>query len=1035
VELAIKPVVTNLLTEYLENPLGIDVQEPRFSWCLQSGRRGAYQTAYQIQVADSLEALVSGRPNVWDSGRVASSNCTNVALPSRNLASGVRYWWRVKVWDEAGRESDFSEPAWFEMGLLNREDWEGTWIAAPLAGHGYHSLFGESELTQKWVQVDLGEAKEFSSVKIYPARAGYWPSGIEKGFGWPHRFKIEASNDPDFKQAILLVDRTDKDGTNQDEKPVEFSFKAVKARYVRFTATKLSKQADGKKLLALGEIQVLDSSGANLALNKPVQALDSFEGRGWSVKHLTDGQTSAGAPQGIAPLFRREFQLSKPVKQARAYVTGLGYYELYLNGRKVGDRVLDPPYTSFERRVFYSTYDVTDLLKEGQNAVGAIVGKGWYTGKPCLLLQMNIDHEDGTRTSVTTSSDWKYSWGPILENSLYHGETYDARLEQPGWSEPEFDDSKWQKVEVVAAPTKELSAQMIQPIKVIEDIRPKNITNPMPGIWVFDFGQNFSGWCRLKVSGPAGTEVVLKHAELLYPNGTVNQENLRSARATDRYILKGEGVETWEPRFTYHGFRYVQVEGFPGQPDLESLTGRVVHTSFERKGTFECSNGLINQIQSNSVWGFRTNFHSIPTDCPQRDERQGWMGDAHVSADAAFYNFDIAPAYAKFLRDIQDVQGPNGEIPDTVPYVWGSNPGDPMWAAAYHFITWDMYRHTGDRRLLAMHYDNLKAYADLLIREAGEEYVIKRNCYGDWLSVEDTPRDLISTGGFYRCVWLTARMAEVLGRCSDVEKYDSVCSKIAEAFNNRFFNPETNMYGNGSQFSQVWPLYLGIVPADRRKAVAENLVKNIMEKHKGHLSTGFLGTRYLLDVLCNEGYPDVAYTIVSQKDYPSWGFMIMHGATTIWEWWELKTGRGMNSHNHPAFGAVSGWFYRMLAGIVPDSNYAGYERFDIKPFVPSGLDEVRAVVDTVRGRVISNWQRKNSGLVLSVSIPTNSKAFVWVPKVGIDNAVVYEGEAVVWKDGKFVPGVEGLTGAEDSGEWIRFEAGAGSYKFEVADSH
>ncbi|MCL6628892.1 MAG: YibE/F family protein [Armatimonadetes bacterium] len=407
-----------------------------------------------------------------------------------------------------------------------------------------------------------------------------------------------------------------------------------------------------------------------------------------------------------------------------------------------------------------------------------------------------------------------------------------------------------------------------------------------------------------------------------------------------------------------------------------------------------------------------------------------WWG-TNLPVMRGMYNFDIVQAYTKFLQDIQDAQGPNGEVPDTVPHVWGGNPGDPMWAAAYHFITWDMYRHTGDRQLLLKHYENLKAYTDLLIRETKESYIIKRNSYGDWLSVEDTPRDLISTGGFYRCTWLTARMAEVLGKRTDAAKYEEVCAKIADAFNGQFFHPEQNTYGNGSQFSNVWPLYLDIVPRDKRKAVVENLVRNIVEKHKGHLSTGFLGTRYLLDVLCNEGHADVAYTIVSQKDYPGWGFMIANGATTIWEWWELKTGKGMNSHNHPAFGAVSGWFYRMLAGIMPSVEHAGYECFDIKPFVPKGLNEVKAQVETVRGLVLSHWKQEPSGFELSVIIPANSQAYVWVPKRGLKNLVIREGNTLVWENGRFIPGVAGLNSADDAGEWIRFDVGSGNYSFKA----
>ncbi|MCX6375659.1 MAG: family 78 glycoside hydrolase catalytic domain, partial [Armatimonadetes bacterium] len=727
-----------------------------------------------------------------------------------------------------------------------------------------------------------------------------------------------------------------------------------------------------------------------------------------------------------------EFELGKAIRRARAYVVGLGYCELRLNGKKVGDRVLDPGFTTFPERALYSTYDVTDQLRTGRNAVGVMLGKGWYGESPRFILQLNVEFADGTCASITTNKDWVRSTSPILRNSLYHGETYDARLEQQGWDSPGFDASKWEPVETTASPTKTLSAEMIQPIRVCGTIKPRKLTNPKPGVWVYDFRQNFSGWCRLKVSGPAGTEVSIRHAEVLYDDGTVNQENLRRAKATDRYILKGEGVETYEPRFTYHGFRYVQIEGFPGTPDLSTLTGCVVHTDFAPQGSFECSNPLINNIHRNACWGYKTNWHSIPTDCPQRDERQGWMGDAHMTADMGLYNFDAGPAYTKWLRDMQDTQGEDGRVPDSVPYIgaWGSNPGDPMWASAYQFITWDMYRHTGDRRLLARHYGGIKRYVDMLAREA-KDYIIVRNNYGDWVGVVETPKDLISTGAFYRCSWMVARMAEILGQPNDAKKYDDLCAKIAAAFNKRFFDAKTNNYGNGSQYSNAWPLYLGIVPVEKHDAVVKNLIEDITVKHKGHLSTGFLGARYLLEVLCNEGRADVAYTIVTQKDYPGWGYMISKGATTIWELWKYEVGPGMNSHNHPAFGFVGGWFYRALAGILPNAEHGGFERFDIKPYVVGDLTEAQASVQTVRGPVASHWVRSDNGLILNVTIPGNSTASVWVPKIGLSSVQVCEGGNPVWKNGKFVPGVAGISDASEAGDWIKFEVGSGTYSFRL----
>lgn len=749
--------------------------------------------------------------------------------------------------------------------------------------------------------------------------------------------------------------------------------------------------------------------------------LDSSD---WSARWI-----GISEPMDAAPMFRKEFVLAKPVEKARVYVTGLGYYELHINGKRVGDRVLDPPYTNFHKRVYYSVYDVTRLLKRGANCVGAMIGKGWWQKGPRFLMQLEVTHRDGTLTVVTTDESWRWSTGPIVENSIYNGETYDARLEQAGWSEPGFDDSGWNPAQVIEMPDIELSVQTIQPIKVVQTMRPKSATEPKPGVWVFDFGQNFSGWCRLKVSAPRGTTITLKHAELLYPDGTVNQENLRTARATDTYITKGEGEEVYEPRFTYHGFRYVQLEGFVGRPNLDTLRGCVVHTAFEPRGEFVCSNRLLNKIQSACVWGERTNFHAVPTDCPQRDERQGWMGDAQVSAYAMLYNFNMPPAYSKFLRDIQDAQGEDGSIPDTVPHVWGTNPGDPMWSAAYPVILWLTYLHTGDKTLLAKHYDGVKKYVEMLRREAGEGMILTRNNYGDWIAVVETPKELISTGAF---IWVTdilACIASELGRTEDAALYRSLKEKIAEAFNAKFFNPETSSYGNGSQLSNALPLVLGIVPEEHRQAVFNNLVADI-ESRNGHLSTGFVGTPFLMKVLTENGRADLAYTIATREDYPGWGYMIKMGATTIWELWRYETGPGMNSHNHPALGFVSGWFYEVLAGLMPAGDVPGWKRVIVRPGVVGDLKWARARVETVRGVVASDWRRTEKGLVLSVTIPANSSAEVFLPKMGKSECMVREGEKYVWRNNVFSP-AEGVKSGTDLGDRIRFEVGSGCYRFEL----
>ena len=1057
---AAKPAtrVDHLLTEYLASPLGIDDPNPGFSWRIESDRRGVRQTAYQIQVASSEKLLSAGKPDMWNSGMVTSSESVSIPYAGKKLASRTVYHWRVRVWDETDSPTAFSEPAAFETALLDPDDWAAGWIGVREfeGGNGYHSELANSADAVKWVQVDLREPRRFASVALYPARPYNWKHDVP-GFGFPIRYRIECSDEPEFKSPRVIADRTDADQAPMAVIPVTVPVGDQTARYLRVVATKLHQPQGRRPLLALAELEVLDAQGRNIALDAPVTALDSIEDSGWSKMKLTDGGRVSREPGGAAPMLRKEFTLDKPVARARAYVTGLGYYELRLNGKRVGDRVLDPPYTGFDKRVYYSVYDITKLLNRGANCVGAMIGQGWWRRGPRLLVQIEVTHTDGSSTRFTTDGTWRWAPSPITMNSIYHGESYDARLEQPGWDRPGFDDSQWKPVDLFDLPGVVLSVQTIQPIKVVQTLRPKEAREPKPGVWVFDLGQNFSGWCRLNVSGKAGETVKLRFAENLYPDGTVNQENLRSARATDTYVLRGSpsgvilnavknpeilrsaqndkggaGTEVYEPRFTYHGFRYVQLEGFPGTPTLDSVRGCVVHTALEPRGTFSCSNKLLNRVQDACAWGERTNFHAVPTDCPQRDERQGWMGDAHVSAYAMLYNFDMPPAYCKFLRDMKDAQGEDGRVPDTVPHVWGSNPGDPMWAAAYPMILWQTYLHTGDKSLLELHYGGIRRYVEMLRREAGESYIITRNNYGDWIAVEPTPTDLISTGAFMLVTDVLIRIAGELGRSDDVGTYRDLRGKIAAAFNAKFFDAKTSNYGNSSQFSNALPLYFDIVPKEHRQAVFANLVRNI-ESRQGHLSTGFVGTPYLMRVLVQNGRADLAYTIATREDYPGWGYMIAKGATTIWELWKYETGPGMNSHNHPALGFVSGWFYETLAGLAPDPEYPGWEHFTVKPHAAGDLKWAKGRVETVRGVVESSWKLTRDGIAVSVTVPPNATATVFVPTLGKSVFGITESGKPIWRDGRFMER-EGITSGKDAGEWMCFSVGSGTYVFSLSSA-
>ena len=511
------------------------------------------------------------------------------------------------------------------------------------------------------------------------------------------------------------------------------------------------------------------------------------------------------APQGI--------RLKGRVKRARAYIAGLGYSELRLNGRKAGNHVLDPAWTTYDKRVLYVTYDVTSFLRQGANAVGVMLGNGWFKSR-ALLLQLDIELEDGSAVSVVSDASWKAADGPIFEDSVYNGETYDARLETPGWDRPGFDDKDWTAAEAVKGPAGVLSAQMMPAIQVVDTIVPLRMTNPKPGVYVFDMGQNFSGWARLRVEGPRGTDVRLRFAELLYDNGMINQENLRSARAEDLYILKGEGEEIWEPRFTYHGFRYVEVTGFPGTPGLDTIRGRVVHTAVEPTGSFACSKPVLNGLQRIIVWGQKTNLHSIPTDCDQRDERMGWMGDAQGTAEEAIMNFDMAAFYTNFVRDIRDVQDDKGRITDTVPHVWGGRPADPAWGTAYPLICWYMYQYYGDTRVLEEHYDGVKKYVEFL-RTKAENGLVKFSYYGDWVAVEKCPGSIVSSFYYYYDVKVLADMARVLGKTQDATLYDKLAAEIKAAFHKEYFDPKTGNYANGTQTANTLALFLDMPDGER----------------------------------------------------------------------------------------------------------------------------------------------------------------------------------------------------------------------------
>ncbi|MEJ7815221.1 MAG: glycoside hydrolase family 78 protein, partial [Rubrobacter sp.] len=749
-----------------------------------------------------------------------------------------------------------------------------------------------------------------------------------------------------------------------------------------------------------------------------------------------------------SPYLRKGFSLYKPVSRARLYATARGVYELYLNGSRVGDDVLAPGWTDYDQRVQYQTYDVTPLLAEGQNALGAVLGDGWFAGfvgfdpkhrgalygpRPQLLAQLNVEYEDGTTESLATDGSWRCSTGPILYSDLLVGESYDARREMPGWAEPGLDDSGWYGVEVEEIGDTNLVAQPDEGIRVTEELEAKTVTEPESGPYVFDLGRNMVGWVRLKVEGEAGTEVTLRHAEALNPDGTIYTENLRSARQVDTYILKGDGEEVYEPRFTFHGFRYVEVTGYPGELPLGAVTGRVVHSATPSSGSFECSSPMVSRLQENIVWGQRGNFLSIPTDCPQRDERLGWTGDAQVFVRTASFNMDVAAFFGKWMVDVEDAQSPEGAFPDVAPLLRGSGLidlrwGAPAWGDAGVIVPWTIYRTYDDTRIVERHYSAMTRWMEYL-REANPDLVRKNrmgNNYGDWLSPKGdlTPKDLLATAYWAYDAGLMAEMAGAIGRHDDAREYRDLNENIKAAFEEAYVSPDGRIQGD-TQTCYLLALHMELLPEDLRSAAAEHLVRSI-EREDWHLSTGFAGVGYLCPVLTEAGYADVAYRLLENETYPSWGYTVKNGATTIWERWDGWTEENgfqspnMNSFNHYSLGSVGEWLYRYVAGIDQDPGGTGYERILVRPRPGGGLTSARARYDSIRGTISSEWEISDGAFRLKTTVPANTTATVYVP--ASDGAGVTEGGGPAGE----AEGVEFLR--EEKGAAV-FAVGSGEYEF------
>jgi alpha-L-rhamnosidase len=1061
---------TYLRCEALETPLGLDTPAPRFSWQLDDGRQGGKQTAYEIQVATRPELIASGKADVWNSGRVQSDQSVAVPYRGSELRPEQRYYWRVKVWDKDGVAYPASAVTWWETGLM-RESWQAKWIGYELPEHRAiresraawitnpkQENFSTPGNTHHDFRLSFTLDQPVKAADLYVTgkdTAAAWVNGKQvlaaeplppyKQTPWKKYVVRDVTNDIQAGRNVLAIEVTLYDiGEGGHENHSQTPMSAC--LYIEKQDGTVEVVTSGTKwkaeLNATGEWRSSQFDDASWPAAVPADV----EGRPW--------------PTGPVKMLRREFHARSGIRSARLYASALGAYRFWINGKRIGDQILAPGWTDYRERVAYQTYDVTKAVTDGNNAIGAYLAPGWYTTPlqwtqepynygntpPALRAQLRIEYNDGSIEWMNTDESWKADVSPIEKAEIYDGESYDARREQPGWNTAQFSDAAWKSAQVVQPKEPEIVAEDYPPIRVEMVLHAKSVTEPKPSVYVLDFGQDMAAVPVLRMQGPVGTKIRLRFAEVLNPDGTIYTENLRTALATDEYTFSGKGVEEYEPEFTFHGFRYVEITGLPSRPAADIVTARVIHTAAPITAKLETGSAMLNQLWSNILWGQRSNFVGVPTDCPQRDERLGWTGDAEVFWRAASYNMDLTPFSKKYAADLRGTQVGTPMYGIYAPGTSTPNSGHAAgWSDAGVIVSWTSWLQSGDTGIIEQNWEAMTKYL-AAIEQSNPDY-LWRNAgipFGDWLSPEaQTKPLLIQTAYWAYDVTLMREMAHATGRTEDEQKYAALFAKIKDAFAKQFVQPDGLIPGadNGpSQFGRIFEpgrsrspdtqtgyvlaLYMHLVPDALGAKAAERLVEKI-KANNWRLGTGFLGTPYLLAVLADTGHQDVAYRLLLNTAYPSWGYLVEHGATTMWERWNGDQMRGdpsMNSYNHYAYGAVADWIYRYAAGVDARATDAGFHTIYLHPNFDSQLGSLSFAYASPYGEIRSAWKMSGGETNWSVTVPANARAELPLNETAAA-AWLLDGQPIA-KSGRV------HEKASTDGE-ITYELAAGTYSFTV----